>query len=35
MAFAKNEAFGASQALIRSKDARQDDDASDGGFFEE
>jgi len=35
MAFAKNEAFGASQSLRGSKDFGHDDDASDGDFFEE
>ncbi|KAE9379230.1 hypothetical protein N431DRAFT_364250 [Stipitochalara longipes BDJ] len=35
MAFAKNEAFGASQNVIGGKDAGQNDDDSDGGFFEE
>ena len=35
MAFAKNETFGPSQSLKGSKDFGQDDNASDGGFFEE
>jgi rRNA-processing protein Efg1 len=35
MAFAKNEAFGASQNVIGNKNAGQTDDDSDGGFFEE
>lgn len=34
MAFAKNEAFGASQHAMGEENADQDDD-SDGGFFEE
>ena len=34
MAFAKNEAFGASQHAMAEENADQDDD-SEGGFFEE